>query len=326
MGKIKKRSENRFNFFVEADIIKGKDEKGNDLIIIDGIASTSSTDDSDGETLYPSGFNLEPFLNSGLVNYNHQGSKDSNAIVGVPLEAKVINGGKDLYVKCALWPCPQTDGIVRAYDNFKKYNIDRKVGFSIEGNSTLRASSIKESPLFKKVLKADITGLAVTFSPKNKNSLMNIVKGEYENAYIELEDEEEINIGVDLSELAKEYDTWMEGDKTSEFYGTNGSVKEFLENNHEDSKDLLDELISEVNAISEKAMTTIAIASITPESVEHDPNKISNKKNTNFGKLLKKSDIYTQIAQRFPHTSIADQIQIYSFVEKVNLNLFKNGR
>jgi hypothetical protein len=129
---VSKNHQNKFNFFVEADIKKGKDEKGDELIYIDGIASTSSVEDSDQETLYPSGFNLLPFIESGLVNYNHQGSKDSNANIGVPVEAKVINNGKDLYVKCLLWPCPQTTGIVTAYEAFQKYNIDRKIGFQLK--------------------------------------------------------------------------------------------------------------------------------------------------------------------------------------------------
>jgi hypothetical protein len=180
--------QNKFNFFVEADIKKGKDEQGQDVVWIDGIASTSSTEDSDGEVLYPSGFNLKPLLESGLINYNHQGSKDANAIVGVPIEAKVINGGKDLYVKCMLWPCPQTTGIVTAYESFKKYNIDRKVGFSIEGKSTA-----KDPFNSKRILNADISGIAVTLAPKNKNTLMNIIKGEYETAFIEPELEEQYN-------------------------------------------------------------------------------------------------------------------------------------
>jgi hypothetical protein len=258
---VSKNLQNKFNFFVEADIKKGKDEKGEELIYIDGIASTCSVEDSDEETLYPSGFNLLPFLEAGLVNYNHQGSKDSNANIGVPVEAKVINNGKDLYVKCMLWPCPQTTGIVTAYESFQKYNIDRKVGFSIEGRSTYKDPFNK-----KRILKADITGLAVTFCPKNKNTLMNIIKGEYENAFIEPEGEE-------------------------------------------DEK--------------EKAIDTAAIAPATPESVEHDPKDISNKKISNFGGLLKKSDIYIEIAKSFPHNSIADQKSIYDFVVQVNTKLFK---
>jgi hypothetical protein len=180
------QQQNKFNFFVETDIKKGKGEKGEDVIIIDGIASTSKVADSDKETLFPIGFNLQPFLESGLVNFNHQGSKDSNANIGIPLEAKVINKGQDLYVKCMLFPCPQTDGIVRMYENFKKYSPNRKVGFSIEGKATQRDVFDQ-----KKILAADISGLAVTFSPKNKNTLMNIVKGEYQDAFIPVEDEED---------------------------------------------------------------------------------------------------------------------------------------
>jgi hypothetical protein len=177
---------NKFNFFVETELHKSKNEYGEDVVIIDGIASTSTVADSDSETLYPIGFNLEPFLTHGMVNFNHQGSKDANANIGIPLEAKIINNGKDLYVKCMLWDCPQTQGIVRAYENFKKYSPDRKIGYSIEGRATQRDMMDN-----KRILKADIHGLAVTFSPKNKNTLMNIVKGEYEKPFIDIENDEE---------------------------------------------------------------------------------------------------------------------------------------
>jgi hypothetical protein len=260
---VSKNHQDKFNFFVEADIKKGKDENGKDIVWIDGIASSSSVSDSDGETLFPSGYNLQPFLESGLVNYNHQGSKDSNANVGVPVEAKVVNSGKDLYVKCMLWPCSQTTGIVTAYDAFQKYDIARKVGFSIEGKATYK------DPLNpKRILKADITGLAITFSPKNKNTLMNIIKGEYETAFIDLNEDEE-----------------------------------------KDEK--------------EKAIDTAAIAPATPESVEHNKKDISNKKISNFGELLKKSDIYIQIAKSFPQNSIAEQKSIYNLVVQVNSKFFK---
>lgn len=261
---MSKNLQDKFNFFVEADIKKGKDEKGEDVIWIDGIASSSSVSDSDDETLYPSGYNLLPFLESGLVNYNHQGSKDSNANVGVPVEAKVINNGRDLYVKCMLWPCPQTTGIVTAYEAFQKYKIKRKIGFSIEGKATYK------DPLNqKRILKADITGLAITFCPKNKNTLMNIIKGEYETAFIDINEDEE-----------------------------------------QDEK--------------EKAMDTAAVAPTVPNHVEHGEEKeISNKKVSNFGGLLKKSDIYIQIAKSFPHNSIAEQKIIYNLVEEVNSKIFK---
>jgi hypothetical protein len=183
---VSKKVSDKFNFFVETDIHKGKNSSGEEVVWIDGIASSSSVADSDNETLFPIGMNTVPLIQSGLVNYNHQGNKDSNANVGIPVEAKVINGGRDLYVKCMLFPCPQTDGIVRMYDNFKKYSPTRKVGFSIEGKATKR--DIFDS---KKILEADVTGLAVTFSPKNKNTLMNIIKGEYETPYIDLNEDEE---------------------------------------------------------------------------------------------------------------------------------------
>lgn len=184
MSKIRQHTKDKFNFFVPCDIIKKSDkEKEDGVVYIDGIASSASVRDADDEVLMPLGFNVKPLLETGLVNFNHQGFKDANANIGICTEAKVINKGQDLYVKCMLWPCAQTEGIVRAYENFKKYAPNRKIGYSVEGNCTQRDPFDS-----KKILKADITGLAVTFSQKNKNTLMNIIKGDYSVPYVELDD------------------------------------------------------------------------------------------------------------------------------------------
>lgn len=281
---MSKNLQNKFNFYVEAsNLQKGKSDTGKDVVFIEGIASTSSVEDSDQETLYPSGFNLRPFLDNGLVNYNHKGATDANANIGVPVEAKIINGGKDMYVKCMLWPCAQTTGIVTAYEAFEKYGINRKIGFSIEGKATY-----KDPFNQKRILKADITGLAVTFCPKNKNTLMNIVKGEYEQAFIDPQEDE-------VKTCPKcDHDQLIKG--------------KCLECGYE-----------------EKAMDTAAIAPVTAEDVEHDPTKnfVSNNIITNFGKDLKKSEVFLQIANNFPQTSIADKKSIFSFIEGVSKNLYK---
>lgn len=289
MSKRKQHNENKFNFFVETELTKGKNEKGEDVVFIDGIASSVS-EDSDGETLYPIGFNLQPLLERGLINYNHQGSKDSNAVVGIPLEAYPVNDGKDLYFKGMLWDCDQTRGILRINDNFKKYSPNRKIGYSIEGNATMRASSDKNNPLYKQILKADITGVAVTCSPKCKNTLMNIVKGDYDEPFMDTDDDIEDD---DVKTCPKcDHDQLVKG--------------KCLECGYQ-----------------EKAIDTAALAPAMPESVEHNPKEISNKKVSNFGELLKKSDIYTLIAQKHPASTIAQQKNIYSFVEQVNKKIFK---
>lgn len=279
------RNRDKFNFFVETDIHKGKNDKGEDVIFIDGIASSSS-EDADGEILHPSGFNLLPLLERGTINFNHNGSKDANAIVGIPLEAKVINDGKDLYFKGMLWDCPQTQGILRVYNNFKKYSPNRKVGYSLEGNATLRASDDKTNPLYKQILAADVTNMAVTCSPKNSNTLMNIIKGDYSKQFVDEDDE------IEISEKEKECPKCVNEPMI------NGKCA--------------------ACGYTEKAITTETIAPGIPESVDHNPKEISTNK---FGGLLKKSEIYTQIAERYSST-IAESKEIYAFVGVVNEKFF----
>ena len=59
------------------------------------------------------------------------------------------------------------------------------MGFSIEGQAIERDVL---NP--KRVLKARITGVAITQCPKNPNTLMNIIKGEYADEFVEGQEEE----------------------------------------------------------------------------------------------------------------------------------------
>lgn len=279
-------SKDKFNFFIETELHKGKNDSGENVVYIDGIASSISQD-SDGEYLSPTGFNLRPLLERGLINFNHQGSKDSNANIGIPLEAKVINDGRDLYFKGMLWDCPQTQGILRAYENFKKYSPNRKIGYSIEGTATLRGSMDKNSSGYKQILQADVTGMAVTFSAKNPNTLMNIIKGDYSEPFIN------------------------EDDSYEDEEPQNTTCKRCGKVNTKENK----------CSCIVKDMTTESIEPATPESVEHDPKKISNNITKKFGNVINKSEIYISILNKY-NSQIAETKKIYSLVEKTNQNLF----
>lgn len=160
------------HFFVEFDTIeKGKDKNGKEVLKVGGIASTNTVD-KEGETLDPNGFNFQPFLTNGYFNWHHQTKNNPMAIIGEPTAAKVTDEG--FYVEGELYPeNPIAQQVWQLANVLQKNSKKRRLGFSIEGKAT------KRNPLNpKKVEAAIITGCAITHSPINNNTLLNILKGE----------------------------------------------------------------------------------------------------------------------------------------------------
>lgn len=169
--------QNKFNFFIPLNIEKGGED--GKLVKISGVASTDAKD-SDGETLIPAGFDFQPLLQSGFLNWNHQARTTSKAICGEPTAAKIINDGKDFYIEGVLYPNEEGKNVVELAETLQKHSPNRRLGFSIEGQAIERDIL---NP--KRVVRARITGVAITQSPKNPNTLMNIIKGEYQDEFIE---------------------------------------------------------------------------------------------------------------------------------------------
>lgn len=182
------KRQDKFNFFIPLELEKSKGADGKELVKIKGVAS-SNVKDSDGETLEPAGFDFKPLLESGFLNWNHQGQKTSKAICGEPTTAKIINQGKDFYIEGFLYPNEEGKYVSELADTLEKHSPSRRLGFSIEG------VPMAVDPFNKKrITKARITGVAITQCPKNPNTLLSIMKGEYADAFqdpLEEEDEEE---------------------------------------------------------------------------------------------------------------------------------------
>jgi hypothetical protein len=174
----------KFDFwFPIQDIKKAKDKDGNEVMRVKGIASTHHKD-TDDEELDPNGFNLKPFLSTGLVNYHHQQKNTPKAIIGEPTVAKITKAG--MYVECDLYPSsPLAQDVFDQMKIMQRDSKTRRMGFSIEGHATER-DPLNE----KKVLKADITGLAITPQPKNGRTFAEIIKA--------------MNTGEDLEETEEE--------------------------------------------------------------------------------------------------------------------------
>jgi hypothetical protein len=169
--------EKNFRFWVPLDTLEKSGEGKLKKMKVGGIASTSKKD-MDGESLDPNGFDLSYFKNKGIVNWNHNKSPD--AVIGEPIETKITKEG--LYVAAELYPDnPLAKSVYQLAETLQKSSKTRRLGFSIEGKATERDPSDES-----KVSKAVITNIALTISPKNPDSIVNIIKGNFN----ELSDDE----------------------------------------------------------------------------------------------------------------------------------------
>lgn len=212
---------NDFNFYVgfdeeTEDIIKSsakhKGSKRYDKMILKGLASDNSKD-KQGETLEPSGYQIEDFLSDGLINLEHYTSRkgDSQYWIGEPTDA--IVKGDEFYIESKLWKShPLARNFWDTLVIMKESGSTRKAGYSIEGKRLELDPNDK-----KRVTKANITNCAVTMSPVNKNSWIEIVKGEYSEPYIPVKYENETFLyrfekGGDLYKVMPDFSVRKERD------------------------------------------------------------------------------------------------------------------
>lgn len=164
---------NNFGFFMPAEIVKSKDKDGVEKMQIAGIASTTD-EDTDEEILLPKGFDLSYFTESGFVNWHHRQKDKPSAIIGEPSAAKIISGGKQMHVVCDLYNTPLAKEVYDLGIVLQNQSTSgRRLGFSIEGKVLERD---KNNPRI--VTKAAITGCAITYQPKNKATIAEIVKAD----------------------------------------------------------------------------------------------------------------------------------------------------
>lgn len=195
-----KNDNNNFQFYIPAEIEKASNSQGGEIMKFKGIASTSEQD-SQGEFLDPTGFDLTSFK---YVNWNHLGSKDSATIIGEPTKAS-INEKKELYVEGVLFPevamARSTWALMKALQNSQSGN---KLGISVEGKALERGCGPqfldKEQKIvnpnfskekWNKITKARITSIALCPTPINGNTWAGIMKGEMNDSDIEEEYDEE---------------------------------------------------------------------------------------------------------------------------------------
>lgn len=199
------QTNNRFSFFVPAEIIKGKNKDGKEEMRIKGVCS-SIAEDSDGQFLDPNGMDCAPLLKKGFFNWDHQGKKTSAAIVGEPDKAEVVSNGTELYVEGFLYPdSEEAKSIYKLAKVLEKNSPNRRLGFSIEGQV------VEKDPLDeRKIKKARITGIAITPCPKNPNTLLQLVKGEYSEALMKAEYDDDIDKAMEVNQDLTQHDVFPE--------------------------------------------------------------------------------------------------------------------
>lgn len=217
-----------FNFFVgvdiDEDILKASTNTSKENryknMIVKGLASDSS-EDVEGEFMEPDGFEFDEFLKSGYLNLEHFTTRkgDPQFWIGEPLGGEVKNN--KFFIEGKLWEHhPLARNFWDTMLIMKSSGSTRRPGFSIEGKA------LERDPLNKKrVTKAKINNVALTFSPVNKNSFMDIVKGTQKEDYIEPEVDMPINSNYifEFSKEGKKYGI-TKSFKIEEIEGTQKSV------------------------------------------------------------------------------------------------------
>ena len=138
-----------------------------------------------------------------MVNWHHQAKGQPATIIGEPSKAEIRPEG--LYIETDLYPSSKIACDVWELANtLEKDSKTRRLGYSIEGKVLKRKSNDKNSPDYKHIEKAIITGVAITHMPKNPKTFANIIKGEIDD---DLNEDEEIKKKVDTEEKSLDTET-----------------------------------------------------------------------------------------------------------------------
>ena len=287
-----------FTFFVDNITLEksGVDEKGQQIMKIGGIASTS-TEDTDGEMIDENGWDVDYFLNSGFFNYNHQAKFNPKAVVGEPTLAKVTPKG--VYVEGFLYSDSElARSVYETTEMLRKSSSSRRMGFSIEGKA------LERDPFNpNRITKARLTGCALTLNPKNPNTLVDILKGEYHS-----NDEIEYNldnIPTEVKERVQKIDQYI---LSIEREGRLIQV----------DKDLNVKISNSPKTESiDKSLSTTTHSEITVESVDQNVKNAEILPKTK--KNLTKGEVYSEIFNYIYDGDLEKSELMYKIAEQVSI-------
>lgn len=269
--------EKSFRFWVPAEISKATDKEGNEKMCVKGIASTSA-EDTDGEHLDPKGFDLSLLKSQGYLNWHHGTKENPTAIIGEPTKAEIVKKG--LYIEGELYKdSPMAKKVWQLAQILEKNSKTRRLGFSVEGRATERD---KANPNI--VTKAEITGCAITYAPKNPHTLMEIMKGQ-----VDATEEDEFEITEEtmggknyIVDITKEDGTHITLDK-------NGNI-------------------------TFKAASPTTAKPKGQEVLENGAKKTTEK----TSKTLSKAEVFDKIFSDNPDITIEKSKKVYNIIQKIS--------
>jgi len=278
-------NKNNFKFWVPLELSKAKDENGVEVMKLGGIASTIEQD-SDGETLDPTGFDLSILKSTGVINWHHQQKNAPLAIIGEPTKAEITKKG--LYLEAELYKDSDlAKQVYKLAEILKANSKTRRLGFSIEGKATHR------DPLdSKKILKANITGCAITYMPKNPATFADIIKGGGNSDFeFELEEPDEAN---------------------------GGKVKYLVNMVTKDGNTIKVTENGEISMDFSKSLSTDSPSGKALKKEHVDSGLKEIVKSAEDSKELTKAEVYDKIFSDFSDIDLSKAKQIYNIITKIS--------
>ena len=139
-----------------SSISKSNANKETGNYIVSGIASNGDRD-LQGEIICPEGLDISYLLSSGYIDYEH----DKGSVIGVPIEDGTYVDSDGLHLKALIFgDDPRVQKMFKLQQQFDDNNVNRSLGFSIEGKVLDR--DVTDESIVREVM---VSGVALTYRP-----------------------------------------------------------------------------------------------------------------------------------------------------------------